>query len=252
MCGVSSRSLAGTRIVGGSEASQGAYPWLVLVRVYDVGSVMECGGSIVTKQHVVTAAHCFEFSGIKEVVITAGEHNLDSSTEAVTQVITAKDYFQHPKYDSINQMNDIAIAVLKKPLKWTKNVKPICLPTQTNFDGKVARVAGWGTLSYSGTLPSTLQEVAVKVQPLGKCKKSYSKASFTVKTTNICAASPGKDACQGDSGGPLMILTGKTWSMIGIVSFGIGCAEVGYPGVYTRVSSYKQWILDSVSSGSCR
>lgn len=216
------------------------------------GSPLQCGGSIITTAHVLSAAHCFEFSGITEVTVVAGEHNLDSSSETTTQVINADVVSQHPDYDAESQKNDLAVITLSKNFEWDDNVGPICLSSGMDHTGELAVVAGWGTLTYSGSLPSKLQEVAVKVTKQSKCVKSYKGALFTVLDSHICAGSPGKDACQGDSGGPLIIREGKTWALIGIVSFGIGCAEANYPGVYTRVSSYQDWILEAVSSGSCR
>lgn len=152
----------------------------------------------------------------------------------------------------IRKKNDLAVITLSKNFEWDDNVGPICLSSGMDHTGELAVVAGWGTLTYSGSLPSKLQEVAVKVTKQSKCVKSYKGALFTVLDSHICAGSPGKDACQGDSGGPLIIREGKQWALIGIVSFGIGCAEANYPGVYTRVSSYQDWILEAVSSGSCR
>lgn len=186
-----------------------------------------------------------------QVTVTAGEYNVDSNRETETQVIKAKRVTMHPKYNSSTQENDIALITLKKALVWKDNIGPICLPPDADFEGRSAVVTGWGTLKYQGSFPSKLNEVGVTVANQKTCQKAYDAFPFPVTRKHICAADPGKDSCQGDSGGPLFIKENGKWVLIGVVSFGVGCAKDGFPGVYTRVSSYNSWILKRLSSGSC-
>ncbi|ROT73444.1 putative trypsin I-P1-like [Penaeus vannamei] len=243
VCGAAPDDAGATRIVGGEEASEGEYPWMALLEIStDFGDFL-CGGAIVTTRHVLTASHC--------VTVTAGEYNVDSNRETETQVIKAKRVTMHPKYNSSTQENDIALITLKKALVWKDNIGPICLPPDADFEGRSAVVTGWGTLKYQGSFPSKLNEVGVTVANQKTCQKAYDAFPFPVTRKHICAADPGKDSCQGDSGGPLFIKENGKWVLIGVVSFGVGCAKDGFPGVYTRVSSYNSWILKRLSSGSC-
>ncbi|KAK7074892.1 Serine protease 56, partial [Halocaridina rubra] len=148
VCGKDSNGTGVTRIVGGTVASKGEYPWLVLVKITAGGSPMQCGGSLVTTTHAVTAAHCLEFSGITEITVTAGEHDVSTTSEATTQFIEVTKSTQHPQYDPNSQDNDIAVLTLGEPVKWTDNVAPICLGINQDHTGTLAVVAGWGTLSY--------------------------------------------------------------------------------------------------------
>ncbi|XP_037791479.1 proclotting enzyme-like [Penaeus monodon] len=250
VCGVAPDDAGPTRIVGGEEATKGEYPWMVLLDIStNIGNLF-CGGAIVTTTHVVTASHCVDYRNVK-VKVTAGEHDIDSAKETETQVIDAKRITKHPKYDSSPQENDIALITLKKALVWKSNVGPICLPPSANFEDRTAVVTGWGSLQYQGSFPSKLNEVGVTVTKQKTCEKAYESSSFPVTKKHICAADAGKDSCQGDSGGPLFIKENDKWVLIGVVSFGMECALDGFPGVYTRVSSYNSWILNKVSSGSC-
>lgn len=250
VCGAAPDDAGATRIVGGEEASEGEYPWMALLEIStDFGDFL-CGGAIVTTRHVLTASHCVDYKGV-QVTVTAGEYNVDSNRETETQVIKAKRVTMHPKYNSSTQENDIALITLKKALVWKDNIGPICLPPDADFEGRSAVVTGWGTLKYQGSFPSKLNEVGVTVANQKTCQKAYDAFPFPVTRKHICAADPGKDSCQGDSGGPLFIKENGKWVLIGVVSFGVGCAKDGFPGVYTRVSSYNSWILKRLSSGSC-
>ncbi|XP_037791425.1 acrosin-like [Penaeus monodon] len=149
------------------------------------------------------------------------------------------------------QANDIALLTLEEPLEWSAGVGPVCLPPDGDFKDRAAVVAGWGSLGANGPYATKLNEVAVTITDQEMCEKAYSSSMFYVTDKHICAADPGKDACHGDSGGPLVIRENGKWVLIGIVSFGRGCAMQGFPGVYTRVSSYNTWLLKNMAVGSC-
>ena len=139
--------------------------------------------------------------------------------------------------------NDIAIVKLATPLTLGGDVQALCLPS-TNFDpndGANCFVSGWGSLASGGTYPDQLQYVGVPVVSQSRCNDAYG----NVITDNmICAGldQGGKDSCQGDSGGPFVCMEGGTPVITGVVSWGKGCADPKYPGVYARVTPYLDWI----------
>ncbi|XP_045581625.1 serine protease 52 [Procambarus clarkii] len=250
MCGAAPAGAGATRIVGGGEAEPGEYPWMAKLIIRDEGRPKECGGSIITFRHVLTAAHCLNFKNV-QVTVVAGEHNVNSDLDGTTQVIKVQNFAVHPEFDPNTLTNDLAVLMLERDLTWNDRVGPVCLSPSNNYVGQTAVVSGWGTLSHLGSQPSVLQEVAVEITDHDKCISNYKESFITITGTHVCAASPGKDACQGDSGGPLVMLNGGIWYQVGVVSYGIGCAKAEFPGVYTRVSSYVPWIVEQATSSSC-
>ncbi|KAG7170718.1 Proclotting enzyme-like 7 [Homarus americanus] len=249
MCGAAPSGAGATRIVGGSEADKGEYPWMVMLTIDDGGPLKGCGGAIISKRHVLTAAHCVNFRNLK-LTATVGLHDMKNLNTGVSKVFKVVDFIAHPDFNSDTLANDIAVLTLEGDVNWSRRVGAVCLSPEKDYEGQMGVVSGWGTLSFQGSQPSKLQEVGVQVTNQAKCVKNYLESDIDVLDTNVCAASPGKDACQGDSGGPLVILNNGIWYQMGVVSYGVGCARPDYPGVYTRVSSYVPWILDQVSS-SC-
>ncbi|KAF8787876.1 Clotting factor B like protein [Argiope bruennichi] len=165
----------------------------------------------------------------------------------------------HPQYLPREHYNDIAVVRLKEPINFESNVRPICLPTSPEIRrkqllGKEVTVTGWGDQDFGGKRATILREVTVKVINISSCDKSYEPVRGStlprgITRQFICAGVPegGKDACQRDSGGPLMLLENSVWILVGVVSFGFQCAKAEYPGVYTRVTDYLDW-LEEVAS----
>lgn len=230
------------RIAGGQPADPKEWPWMAaLLRE---GAIQYCGGVLITDRHVLTAAHCVYRFNPRDITVRLGEYDFTKSDEtravdfAVTEIRIHRD-FKYSTYE-----NDIAIIKVHRPTTFNSYIWPVCLPPiQQTFENKDAIVTGWGTQYYGGPASTVLMEVAVPVWPQERCVRS-----FTQKITNttMCAGAyeGGRDACQGDSGGPLLHqLANGRWVNIGIVSWGIRCGEPGYPGIYTRVSSYLDWIF---------
>merc|ERR1712038_537844 len=232
-CGLPNTS---NRIVGGVETEANEYPWQVAL-VSAGGSHPWCGGTLISSQHVLTAAHCTAGSTPNSIAVLVGEHRIDDNSFTRLSLSAITD---HPGYNSGTLDNDFSILTLSSPVTFSNAVKPACLPSSTSdYAGQVAVVSGWGTLSSGGNQPTVLNDVSVTVQS----NQDYNSAYGGDITSNmICAADAGKDSCQGDSGGPMTVLEGGRYSLVGVVSWGYGCANPSYPGVYARVTAQMDWI----------
>jgi secreted trypsin-like serine protease len=157
-------------------------------------------------------------------------------------------YNDHPDYNDGTLEYDYSVLTLCSSLALSKTVAPVCLPEDgsgTKYEGQYHVVSGWGTTSSGGSVSQFLKETSVKSMPNSDCCSSpYSYSCGGITDVMMCAASPGTDSCQGDSGGPLTtnFQNGVNYVQTGVVSFGIGCAEANYPGVYARVSKVIPWI----------
>ncbi len=237
-------------IIGGEEAAPGAWPWMVALVYADNNNAEQgqfCGGSLINAEWILTAAHCtFEVGGrardATEIDVVIGRHALaarDGSRLPVQQII------RHPGYTNASFDNDLALLQLRTPVEYP----PIAVlaPQQRLLEshGRAATVIGWGVTAL-GIASSKLQQAAVPLVDLRTCRQSYGIFTNKISDNMICAGSQsgGIDSCQGDSGGPLMVFdeTLVQWLQVGIVSWGDGCAEPNYYGVYTRVSSYTAWL----------
>merc|ERR1711973_82608 len=234
-----------TKIVGGVETEAHEYPWQV--GLSGGGSRPFCGGSLISKKHVLTAAHCTEGSG--DMYVLLGDHSLTASEERKVKVCKIKD---HPKYNSRTVNNDYSVPTLCEEVEFTDKISPVCLPSAqgvgAQYEGVNAVVSGWGTLSSGGSSPNTLREVVVKTMSRKKCCASNTAYSCKkITAAMLCASNPGKDSCQGDSGGPLVTegADGR-YTLIGVVSWGYGCAQANAPGVYARVTAALNWVVDGV------
>ncbi|XP_065806050.1 serine protease 27-like [Labrus bergylta] len=237
-----------TRIVGGEDAPSGSWPWQVSLQIFG-GHV--CGGSLINKEWVMTAAHCFFSASPTDWQVSLGRQNLQGEnpnevTKSVDTIIL------HPNYDSVTSDNDIALLRLSTPVQFTDYIRPVCLAAgdSTFNNGTDSWVTGWGAVQEGVSLPfpETLQEVQVPV--LGNRQCNCLNGVGTVTDNMICAGvlAGGKDSCQGDSGGPMVNQQGSIWVQSGVVSFGFGCARPNLPGVYSRVSRYQSWIESLISS----
>jgi len=240
-CGIPNKS---NRIVGGVETEANEYPWQVGL-VSPWGRTPWCGGTLISNRHVMTAAHCTYGKTPSDFQVLLGEHKTDDDKQTKVEVATITN---DPRYDPDTFRNDFSILTLKEPITFTREISPACLPSDTTelYAGQVATVSGWGTLKSQGHQPTVLMEVDVTVTTEEFCKSVY---GADISKVNLCAMDAGKDSCQGDSGGPLVIQEYGRYALIGVVSFGYGCAYPNVPGVYARVTERKDWIKE-IASGT--
>ncbi|KAF0292427.1 Proclotting enzyme [Amphibalanus amphitrite] len=257
ICG---KVLQNTRIIGGDLAKEKAYPWLGAV-ASSIGSTPFCGAAIINERFLITAAHCVRRREPKRVsvLVKKWKRFLDSSELR----LRLENITIHPEYNDTTQFNDIAILKTRRSMadlfsEPDGRVRPVCLPTArcsgadparpACYAGQRASVAGWGisnTALYSS--PSALLHVQLPILENAACRASYHHI-FRITDRMLCAGvdKGGRDTCQGDSGGPLAVTNEDgVFTMVGVVSFGKGCAEPGSPGVYTRVSEYLDWIIET-------
>ena len=167
-CGVDKNS---NRIVGGEETDANEYPWQVAL-VSAGGSHPWCGGTLISSQHVLTAAHCTAGSNENSIAVLVGEHRID---DGIFTRLSLSKITDHPDYNSNTLDNDFSILTLSAPVDFTDEVSPACLPSDTNqlYGGSKATVSGWGTTSSGGNQPTTLREVEVTVQTKDQCNQAY-------------------------------------------------------------------------------
>jgi len=197
-----------------------------------------CGGSLVREDWVVTAAHCVLGDSPNNLQVKIGLHNVNGTTGSVTRNVS--EIIIHPNYNSNSLNNDYALLRLSSPIT---NFEPIKLVTSDNHDNEpiISTTMGWGATQSGGSSSAILLEVDV---PIDDSCGSYSNSSIT--NNMVCAgfSSGGYDSCQGDSGGPLIMTNSDgEYELIGIVSWGYGCAESQYPGVYSRIYPKLDWFF---------
>ncbi|CAF1392686.1 unnamed protein product, partial [Didymodactylos carnosus] len=242
-CGKQSFQPFQQRIVGGIEAAPNSWPWIVSLQ-QNGGHV--CGGTLIDNRHVLTAAHCLDSGRMNTYSVIVGLHNQQDLNTGHTQRVSIQRMFIHEKYGRDQEDNDIAILRLTTPVQLNQYVNIACLPGPDPPVNANVIVAGWGLTTESGSPSRVLRQVTLQIME-PRCSQVYS--SYT-KERQMCAgtAQYTKDSCQGDSGGPLMYEANGQWYVSGVVSYGHGCAQNGYPGVYTRVTHYISWINSKLNA----
>ncbi|CAB3382867.1 Hypothetical predicted protein [Cloeon dipterum] len=229
------------RIIGGTNAGKGEFPWQVSLHIRGFGHF--CGGAIVSKKHIVTAAHCSKYN-LDALSILAGSIYRDEGIRFGVRSMTL-----HPGYDRrIRKVQAYDIAVWEldgyfRYFTFSEYIKPVLFGEDRVKNWWYVTVSGWGRISHSDpATPYNLKKAVLPIVSKEKCNKMYK--DFTgrgIKKNTICAGGEGVDTCYGDSGSPLV----KNGRLYGIVSFALGCGYL--PGGYTEVAPYASWILLTIS-----
>ncbi|KAF3394469.1 hypothetical protein F1880_005565 [Penicillium rolfsii] len=238
---IAGSALANEAIVGGTQARTGEFPYQVSIQT----TSHKCGGSIIDKDHILTAAHCVDGLSASRLRIRAGSNQHASGGKLVkVSKVTI-----HEEYDAKAINNDIAVLKLASSLEFGTLISAVELPSSAddiNPTGTKCSVTGWGSTSQGGSsIPSNLFVTYVNIIDHEKCAKEYVDRR-QVDDKMICAGvqGGGKDACQGDSGGPLVDTSTK--KQIGVVSWGFGCGKHAQDGVYASTAAYLEWIEGAV------
>ncbi|XP_060808583.1 testisin [Amyelois transitella] len=246
-CGLPSSRILQKRIIGGREARFAEFPWQAHVRI----SEFQCGGVLVSRWYVATAAHCVSRARPRDVAVWLGALDTSAGSDTAWKLGVVQKIL-HPFFQyRLTQPDryDIALLKLSRPITFTRHVLPICLPDlELELRGRSGVIAGWGKTDTSNghTGTNLLRSATVPILSKEQCIKWHQSKQISVEIHSemICAGhSDGhQDACLGDSGGPLIVLDNGRYYLVGITSAGFGCGVDHQPGIYHNVKVTSNWI----------
>jgi secreted trypsin-like serine protease len=227
------------QVVGGTPTTTDEFPFVT--QITDTTGFQFCGGTLVAPTKVVTAAHCMQGASPSDILVVGGRTYLDGSDGTVAEV---SDIWVHPDFSGNTLTSDVAVITLASELPYA--TLPYVAETDTGLyaEGTTTRILGWGTTRENGPSSNQLLTAEVPTVSDAGCTDAY--GSGYISSSMVCAGfdEGGVDTCQGDSGGPLVI-DGK---LAGVVSWGQGCARAGYPGVYTRLTTFSADVTEQITS----
>ena len=250
ICLFSIQVFSQAEIVGGEDCDISEYPWQAGLSACGYA----CGASVIHQYWVITAAHCVEEAGqiisTDCLTVSVGSSSPFASSGDEYEV---EEIISHPNYGWNG--NDIALLRMKQPIEFNDDTQPISIICSDQVSagaqdvGVMSTITGWGNTSQGGQGSDVLQFIEVPIISPDDPDLNNQLANQVNPTTEILAGAidGGMDSCQGDSGGPLVVrnVEDTEWLLVGITSWGLGCAQSGKPGVYTKVSNYTSWIYNN-------
>nr|XP_036221758.1 uncharacterized protein LOC106616975 isoform X4 [Bactrocera oleae] len=241
------------RVVNGSIAKRGHHPWQATIRTRGRGGISShwCGAVLISSRHLLTAAHCLAGYPKGAYFVRMGDHyaNIAESSEVDSFI---ENWYVHEKFrDATHMNNDIAVVVLKTPVKFNDYIQPVCLPNKgaALAENRLCTISGWGSIKSGVSTPSNIlraAELPILSDDVCKQKHVYG-ASLTEGMFCAGYMDESVDACDGDSGGPLICHDEDGETLYGIISWGQHCGYANKPGVYVRVEKYVDWILEKIN-----
>jgi len=245
-CGT--RTALNFRVTLGRSAGQGQFPWVAAL-IYTRGQLALplCGATLISRSHLLTAAHCTaNLGGFRLARAKLGQTDLSDKSGVQVGI---RRVLRHPQFQQDPlAVFDIAIVQLRTSLRFSDQIRPICLwsPSIERTNDELV-VAGWGR-TQAVERSNVLQVLDLEEVPATQCKAEYQPLGVHLLESQMCArGGGGSDSCTGDSGGPLMARKGNTWQLEGIVSYGTQGCDSSLPGVYTRISSFLPWLNSALS-----
>ncbi|XP_033740183.1 neurotrypsin-like [Pecten maximus] len=254
-CGIQTVPEVSMKIVGGQRANLGSWPWQASIRVVLPSGRYDhyCGATLIHEEWVLTAAHCFDrLHDLDDFRVVLGDHRL-SVTEKHEQTFQIRSVTVHDDYHPGQHEHDIAIVKLVGAANLSStHVNTVCLPRKSTTHlatGYKCYATGWGDTEGTGDR-DVLRQVRLPIYRNSACRQFY---GTNITDSMLCAGYDfgGKDSCRGDSGGPLVCKAAghHEWTLVGVTSWGEGCARAGHPGVYARTKKYVNWIREFVFGG---
>ncbi|CAL1266443.1 unnamed protein product [Larinioides sclopetarius] len=237
------------------EAQFGEWPWQAAILKNAAGElIFKCGGTLIDDRHIITVAHCVDkfLDNKNSMIIRLGEWDTQNTDEFMPhEDYGAQEIFIHSQYRPSNLHNDIAVVRLNKTVNFKPHIDTACLPQdEDDFTGQECVATGWGTDAYQeGKYSLIMKEITLPVISNAECQALLRKTRlgprFKLHNGFLCAGGKaGQDACKGDGGGPLVCFrSDNSYTVAGLVSWGIDCGGEGVPGVYTNVKEFIDFII---------